>query len=217
MKTRLSRNWWSQLWWWSAIRASGALLALLGLGCAAWAVDGEMNEMRAIAALRQGGQVVYMRHADRARGEKEALSQFSTAAEYNDCRRQRNLTSAGRRQAVDLGENMRKLGVPVGEVYANAQCRTRDTAILAFGFVKVDPNIFDLGHVRMLFNRPPAPATNTIIVGNDYQLRELTGVDLDVGEMALIKPDGRGGFTVTARLDLEDWDDAANPNWWDRL
>jgi hypothetical protein len=176
-----------------------------------------MTEMRAIETLRQGGQVVYMRHADRARGAKETLSRFSTPAEYNDCRRQRNLTSEGRRQAVELGENMRKLGVPVGQVYANAQCRTRDTAMLAFGFAKVDPNIFDLAHVQMLFSRPQARATNTIIVGNDYQLRELTGVDLDVGEMALIKPNGQGGFTVTARLDLEDWDDAANPNWWDRL
>lgn len=193
-------------------------MALLALGCAAWAVDMEMNERQAIAELKQGGQVIYLRHAERYRGgPKDNLTQFSSAAEFADCRRQRNLTPAGRSQAVDLGKHLRQLGIPVGRVIANAQCRTRDTAMLAFGRAELEPRFYDVEYVRSLLNQAPSGATNTVIIGNDHQLRELTGVELDVGEMAVVKSDGHGGLRVVARLESEDWEDAADPAWWDLL
>jgi hypothetical protein len=163
------------------------------------------NEARAIEALQQGGQVIYLRHAQRLKGPKEDLSTTSTAFAYADCTTQRNLTPKGRQQAVALGARWRELGIRVGKVYANAQCRTRDTALLAFGRVDLDPQIFDPRFVRQLLLQRPTDHTNTVVVGNDAQLRTLTGVDLHYGEAALVAPDGAGGVRVIARLGLDAW------------
>jgi hypothetical protein len=192
----------------------GLAAAFLMLACAAWAVETELDEAHAVEALRKGGQIVYMRHTERFRGlPKDGLTRFSTPAEYSDCSRQRNLTPRGIAQAKALGADMRRLGVKVGRVIANIQCRTRDTAILAFGHAELDAGLFDLAHVEALLRQDPGGA-NIVLVGNDYQLKALTGVELDVGEMALIEPRAQGGFTVTARLELGDWEEAASPGWW---
>jgi len=187
-------------------------LAILVLACAAgWVtVQGAARhgEAQAIAALTKGGQVVYLRHTARFRGPKETLSAKSMAAEYADCRQQRNLTAKGRKQAADLGAAWRALGIPVGKVYANAQCRTRDTALLAFGRADLDPNIFDPTFVLHLLLQRPTDNTNTVVVGNDAQLRALTGVDLSYGEAALVVPDGAGRVRVAARFKLNDWAEA---------
>ena len=188
-----------RLWW----------VAVLALGCVvAWGTVqavAQYSEGRAIAALARGGQVVYLRHAERLRGPKEDLSATSTANDYADCRQQRNLTATGRKQAAELGAAWRALGIPVGKVYANAQCRTRDTALLAFGRADLDPRIFDPRFVLQLLLERPMDNTNTIVVGNDAQLRELTGIDLDYGEAAWVVPDGVGRVRVAARFGLNDW------------
>lgn len=196
------------------MRLAGAFAALLALGCAAWAIDGEIDEMRMIAALKQGGHMIYLRHADRGHGPREKLSQYSSDAEFADCSQQRNLTPLGRDHARQLGHYWRKLGIPVGRVIASAQCRTRDTAVLAFGHVDLDQRLYDVDFMRARLLQTPDRATNTVIVSSDYPLRILTGIDLDFAEAAVVKPDGRGGITVIARLDLGDWADAAEPGWW---
>jgi len=170
--------------------------------------DGENGEPEALAALAQGGQVIYLRHTERGSGPKEKLSATSTSAEYADCSRQRNLTVEGRQQARVLGQAWRELGIPVGKVYANVQCRTRETALLAFGRAALEPKIFDVNYVRQLLLQRPTDKTNTIVVGSDSQLRDLTGIQLGYGEAALVVPDGRGGVQVAATLELEDWPEA---------
>jgi len=185
---------------WLAVLVLGSVVVWVTVQAAT-----RQSEAEAIAALTQGGQVVYLRHTDRFRGPKETLSAESTAEEYADCSHQRNLTDKGRKQAADLGAAWRALGIPVGKVYANGQCRTRDTALLAFGRADLDPKIFDPSFVLQLLLQRPTDNTNTIVVGNDAQLRELTGVDLGYGEAALVVPDGAGQVRVAARFRLEDW------------
>jgi hypothetical protein len=207
---------------WRSVRRStsrrpwlcGLLLTLcaVGIGGAAAQATVEYREARAIDALMHGGQVLYLRHTERLRGPKETLSAGSSPDAYADCSHQRNLTARGRKNAAAMGDSWRRLGIPVGKVYANAQCRTRDTAMLAFGRAQVDPRIFDQGFVLQLLLQRPDDNTNTVVVGNDAQLRELTGVTLDFGEAALIAPDGDGKVRVTARLDLDDWVEAASPH-----
>ena len=192
----------------------GAIAVFLALGCGAWAIGGEITEIRAIAALKQGGHVIYLRHADRARGPKEKLSLYSTAAEFADCSQQRNLTAEGKEHARQLGGYLRTLGISVGRVMANAQCRSRDTALLAFGYAEVDQRLYDLDFLRRQLLETPSDRANTVIVSSDYPLRELTGVDLGFAEAAIVKPDGRGGVTVVARIDLKDFAEAAEPDWW---
>jgi len=214
---RLIETWWPQAWRRGGLRLTGGLLALLALGCGAWAVDGEMDEMRIIADLKQGGHMIYLRHADRVNGPRENLSRWSSAAEFAHCPTQRNLTPTGQEQARKLGHYWRELGIPVGRVIANGQCRTRDTAILAFGRTEVDQRLYDLDFLRSQLLQPPSKGTNTVIVSSDSSMRELTGIDLGYAEAAVVVADGHGGIKVIARLDLEDWEDAAEPSWWDRF
>ena len=178
------------------------------------AIDNEFDEAHAIAELQKGGHVVYLRHAARFNGPRDNLDRWSTAAQFADCQSQRNLTPVGREQARELGIYWRELRIPVERVVASGQCRTRDTAILAFGTTQIDPRLFDIDFVRSLAQEPVPAGTNTVIVGSDAQLRELTGVDLSYAEVALLKPDGKGGVTVVARLELADLAEAAEPSWW---
>lgn len=207
-------RWLPSPWWVSGVRLIGSVAVLLALGCAAMAIDNELDEAHAIAELKKGGHVVYLRHAARFSGPRDNLDQYSSAAQFADCRDQRNLTPKGREQARAFGAYWRALRIPVERIIANAQCRTRDTAILAFGTTQVDPRLFDIDFVRALVQEPVPAGTNTVIVASDAQLRELTGVDLGYAEAAIVKPDGKGGVTVVARLDLDDWADAAEPGWW---
>lgn len=208
------RRWWPNPWWVGPARLLGGFAALLALGCAAMAIDAELDEAHAIAELKQGGHIVYLRHAARFKGPRENLTVSSSAAAFANCGAQRNLTPTGQEQARELGRYWRELGIPVARVVASAQCRTRDTAILAFGQAEVEQRLFDLDYLRTLLLEPAAATGNTVIVGSDSQLRDLTGVDLGYAELAIVKPDGKGGVQVIARLDLEDWQEAAEPGWW---
>ena len=80
----------------------------------------------ALAALRAGGHVGYMRHAITDR------SQVDTGR-LGDRAGQRNLSPEGRAQAAAIGRALATLGVPVGAVLTSAVFRARDTADLAFG------------------------------------------------------------------------------------
>ncbi len=201
-------------WWIGPLRAVAGLAGLLALGCAALAIDSEMGEAAAIRELQKGGAVVYLRHAARVGGARDNLSANSTAAEFADCSTQRDLTPEGRAQARALGEYWRKLAIPVARVIAGAQCRTRDTAILAFGAAQLEPWLFDLDFVRNLLLQSAPEHENIVIVASDSQLRDLTGIELNYAEAAVVKPDGKGGITILARLDLDDWANAAEPSWW---
>ncbi len=197
-----------------AVRVTATVGALMAFGCVAWAIDEEIGETQAIARLQEGGNVVYLRHANRLPGPKESLSIASSAAEFADCRWQRNLSPLGQEEARELGESWEELGIPVGQVIASAQCRTRDTALIAFGHADLDKRLFDLDFVRTLLQQAPAAHTNTIVVGSDFQLRELMGVELAFTEAAIIRPNGRDGISVVARLDLQDWEEALDGDWW---
>jgi len=77
-----------------------------------------------VAALKQGGYVVYFRHAatDFSKNDEKMR-------DFDDCANQRNLTDAGRDQAKRIGASWRALGLPLGKVYASPFCRTRETAV----------------------------------------------------------------------------------------
>src|SRR5258706_9621035 len=81
-----------------------------------------------VTALRAGGLTLYVRH-----GATDLSQSDRQGDRYEDCSKQRNLTDAGRTQAVAIGAAIRALGLPVGEVLASPFCRTMETARLAFG------------------------------------------------------------------------------------
>ncbi len=79
------------------------------------------------ALLRNGGQVVLMRHAI-APGSGDPAN-----FDLEKCGTQRNLSERGRLQARRIGALVEARAAPVEKVLASRYCRTRDTATQAFG------------------------------------------------------------------------------------
>jgi phosphohistidine phosphatase SixA len=82
-------------------------------------------------ALRKGGYVLLIRHAD-------APGTFDPPGfKLGLCSTQRNLSGEGREQSKCLGELFRDKKVPIAQVFSSEWCRCIDTATLAFGADKV--------------------------------------------------------------------------------
>lgn len=109
------------------------ILAVTFLGVASTGVQAQMGDQEAlIEALQQGGYVVYMRHADTT-GEP-----LDRTIDLTNRTLQRNLSEAGRVQAVAIGAAIQRLELKVGHIAASPVFRARDTAELAFGAERVE-------------------------------------------------------------------------------
>src|SRR5262249_9215144 len=143
-------------------------------------------------AMTQGGYVIYLRHADRQSGPREFFDAATPLAAFEDCSRQRNLSTGGRAEALRIGRAFQSIGVPIGEVYALPLWRTGDTAQLAFGRATLDATLYDATVVGRMLSQSPAAGTNTVLVDTEDQVRRVAGVVLAPGEAAIFKPDGNG-------------------------
>ncbi len=190
-----------------------AVLALAsGIAAGALAVYKEAEEDVFISAIRHGGYVLYLRHAQRYKGPPDNLFPDSPPAAFADCTHQRNLTPYGVDQAALLGEYFRRLDIKLDRVIANPSCRTRGTAMLAFGRATLEPRMMMPTFVRDQLGVAPAPGTNSVLVGGENPLRQIVGFEIEPAEIAIFKPDGKGGATLVGRLKLDDWIDG----WFDR-
>jgi phosphohistidine phosphatase SixA len=172
-----------------------------------------------LQALRQGGLVIFLRHAETGPPHPD-----QAAAVIGDCATQRMLTEAGRAQATAIGEAFRALDLPVARVLASPFCRTMETAVLAFGQAVPDlalslPRHVDAAaHVAMgralaglLATAPAGPgASNLVLVGHSYHLIAAGGPRPEPqGAAAVLRPDGAGGFTTLALLPPAAWAELA--------
>jgi phosphohistidine phosphatase SixA len=197
-------------------RCAAAILALALAGPAlaervsSPAVGHALEGAALVRALRAGGLTLYFRHAatdfsqnDRAMGA------------YGECATQRNLSEAGRAQARAIGEAIRALKLPVGEVIASPFCRTMDTGRLMFG--RAEPSTVVRGYegtnaanadytaLVALLASPPKPGTLRMITSHGNPFRAVAGPPhLEEGEAAVLKPAG-ADFLVIARIRRGDW------------
>jgi len=77
----------------------------------------------AIAALKQGGRVLLMRHAQTHAGIGDPAD-----FDIDDCATQRNLDHRGRAQAERLGAALAAGGVSIEKALSSGWCRCRETA-----------------------------------------------------------------------------------------
>jgi Histidine phosphatase superfamily (branch 1) len=161
---------------------------------------------RALAdALRKGGYVVYFRHTATDFSKNDAGMKS-----YTDCANQRLLSPQGRADARALGERIRALKLPVGEVLASPYCRTMDTATLAMNRATPANEIREseggsYPGLKRLLASPVAAGTNRWVFGHGIPFRAVAGAPhLAEGEAAVIQPGG-DRWTVVARLTLADW------------
>lgn len=158
------------------------------------------------AALKQGGKVVLMRHADVDRSKGHG-----TRHTPGDCSQEFNLSQAGRAQAKKVGESFRKHGIPVANVLASPYCRTMDTAKLAFGKAKPSEAL------HLLEALPPAQAeqvtaqamkligeykgkANLVLVTHEPNIVALAFETIEAGGMFILAPKGADQFDVLGRL-----------------
>lgn len=167
------------------------------------------------ALLKQGGQVVLIRHAvtDPGVGDPPGFS-------LGDCRTQRNLSEAGRKEAQRLGEAFRARAIPVAGVLSSPWCRCEETAKLAFGGSRTEralDNLFGRGENRerqlVAFRRLVAAAPkegNLILVTHGSTTLAFTGVSPGTAELVIVTPEGGGTrstgdtFRVAGRIALAD-------------
>ncbi len=168
------------------------------------------NAAQVAAALRQGGLVLFFRHAATDHGRDDA-----SKVRIEDCATQRVLSAAGQAQARAIGAGLARLRIPIGEVRASPYCRCADTARLAFDYVLLDDDLLPLrdgdaaahlAAVRRLLSTPPIPGTNVALVGHGDTIEQLAGFELDEGEAAIARPAvGGGSFTLVGRIRADHW------------
>jgi hypothetical protein len=158
--------------------------------------------------LRQGGYVIFFRHATADDGQDAAI------VNMRDCTTQRNMREGGLRDARTIGDGFRAAELPVGTVYASELCRAQETAHIAFGRAETVPalnlccvdgrpfsNEERLEFVRRMVTLVPPDGVNTVIVAHGVGIV----ADLAMGEAAIYKPDGKSGAMRLARVMPGEW------------
>ena len=174
-------------------------LGLIGAGFVAAPLRGFADEALR-GALREGGHVIYFRHAattwsgvDRIEWPRE---------------QQRLLSDLGIAQSRQIGAAFAEHGIPVGDVLASPFARCRDMAEIAFGRVEERMELLGLlsdasgrlariEYLRDQLTTPPAPRSNRIIVSHRSNIAEVAGASLAEGEAVVVRPDGAGFSTIT--------------------
>jgi broad specificity phosphatase PhoE len=144
------------------------------------------------ALLRQGGNVLLMRHAQTESGIGDPPS-----FRIGDCSTQRNLNEAGREQARQVAAAFRREKVVPDDVRSSAWCRCVETAQLAFGRHTVwspinsffqqsgrEPQTLEVLQALKTFRAP----RNLVLVTHQVNISALTGSFTAMGEMLLTRP-----------------------------
>lgn len=162
----------------------------------------ELKGSLLIEALRKGGFVLYMRHAE-------------TGIVTEKCE-QSNLSAIGEETARKVGMAMRELNIPVGAVRSSQACRTADTArLLGLGAVEITEDLnpvaprpgFDIGAARSRrLTEMPTAGTNTVLVSHLHgSIKKEEWLHLEMAEIIVFRPDGNGHAEPVARLRVGGW------------
>jgi phosphohistidine phosphatase SixA len=166
-----------------------------------------------IDALRQGGYVIYFRHALSNPDQVDA-----DTAQLGPCGTQRNLSSEGRRMARDIGKALQTLRIPVAKIYTSPYCRAVDTAELAFGRHENSNDLyFAVGlskeererqsvMLRQMLSTAPKAGSNTVIVSHHANLKEAAGIwPKREGDAHVFRPRPGGGFDHVGEIAADEW------------
>lgn len=181
----------------------------LALALAAATCGGAHADQEGWRLLRQGGYVALIRHAY-APGTGDPAN-----FRLGDCRTQRNLSAAGRKQARLIGRLFRRNGVAVRDIRSSQWCRCLETGRLAgaeIGRVAVVPtpilNSFfrdrstaarQTEALRRLIATHPKTGV-TLLVTHQVNITALTGVFPRSGEILVLRAGQRQSFRPLARI-----------------
>lgn len=151
------------------------------------------------AALREGGVVLLLRHAQTTAGVGDP-----PGFRLDDCATQRNLDERGRAQSRAWGEALRREAVTVSRVLSSAWCRCIGTAeLMSVGPVEVFAPLSSFFedragaagcragiHAFVKTWRGPGVA---VLVTHQVNIRGAYGVGTRMGEAVVVAPDDAGG------------------------
>jgi phosphohistidine phosphatase SixA len=203
-----SINWWgSNFQTWSkqinAMRIIQFLFFMSSLLASSLAHASELAQQ-----LEGVDHVLLMRHT-RAPGVGDPTNYTLT-----DCNTQRNLSAEGRKQAIAIGNWLKKQGIQQASVYSSAWCRCKDTAeLLNYGQYQVEPSLasfFDEMHKAkertqqletFIASQIKTKGKKALIlVTHHVNIFDYMGENIDSGDMVLVKVDGNGRMVSYKRI-----------------
>jgi len=176
-----------------------------------------------ILSLKQGGYVLVFRHGATDESQKDVYP-----FKFDDMKAQRQLSDQGRDMARQIGAAMKKIGIPVGDVYTSRLNRAVETGTLISGNqVKPVDALTDSsagstsgmanpsgGNAKAgtalhnLLDKAPAAGTNTLLVTHKTNITDAFGKeasDVQEGECFVYKASGSGPATLIARIKAAEW------------
>jgi phosphohistidine phosphatase SixA len=165
---------------------------LLGV-CSPAQVAGADDVANAGKALRAGGHVALMRHADAPGGFGDP-----PGFRVDDCATQRNLSEKGRADAAKIGVRLKAEGMAFEKILSSPWCRCIDTAkLLNLGTVEAEATFGNVVVLRDQRETLTAGARaliaqwtargNLLIVTHGANIFALTGISPASGEIVVVK------------------------------
>lgn len=167
------------------------------------------------ATLVTGGFVIVMRHASSPRTPPTA----DTAKPENTAL-ERQLDAAGEAGSTAMGDALRALKIPIGEVLSSPTFRARETIRAArLPNVDVIEALGDNGQsmqgvteaqadwLRARVAQTPRSGNTLIVTHQPNLVRAFPawGSTVADGECVVLKPGGRNGVELVGRIAIEDW------------
>jgi phosphohistidine phosphatase SixA len=159
-----------------------------------------------VESLRDGGYVIAMRHASSPRSAPDPATTHP-----DNVNGERQLDEVGRQSAADMGQALRQLDIPVGEILSSPTFRAVQTArLLDLGepetHTELDSRERDS---EWLASRlaTVSQETNTIIVTHAPNLADAFGDEaagMTDGEALILRP-GSDGTEVVGRVGIDEW------------
>jgi broad specificity phosphatase PhoE len=196
-------------------------IATLLLAFAATSAHALATDAKAIAAdLKSGGYVIVMRHGPTNPNQKDSDPQH-----LENIDRQRLLSDDGRRQAKQVGDAFRALGVPLGTIYTSKFNRAYETGqLIGGGDVRPTFDVTEIGPafpqsendrrsvaLRMMIATAPPAGKNTLVVTHKPNIVQALGQDwsnVEEGEATIYRVDG-GKPVLVGRVPAAEWIKAA--------
>jgi phosphohistidine phosphatase SixA len=159
-------------------------------------------------ALRAGGHVALMRHADAPGGFGDP-----PGFRVDDCVTQRNLSEKGRADAEKIGSRLRQEGIVFEKILSSPWCRCIDTAkLLSLGAVETEATFGNVvvlrdqrdaltAGARALIAKWNGPS-NLLVVTHGANIAALTAISPASGEIVVVRG-GSGSVVSVGRLLLD--------------
>ncbi|MCH8531527.1 MAG: histidine phosphatase family protein [Saccharospirillum sp.] len=202
-----------------SLRCRWVLFVPLWLALATLAVAEEIVEQlpdtALIAAVSQGGYVLYFRH-----GKTDTATPDQVPVVLDDCTTQRPLTDAGRQELAHIAGYLARMGWDqnVEQLIASPFCRTQESARLLFpdhellidnlqmytaALTAVERQPIN-ERTRALLSQPVANGQNRVMVAHGPNIAEIMDYFPDEATLVIFQPTERG-FRYLASIGADDW------------